>query len=47
MRVLAWACGIAGAGLLAGTAGAQDWIEIRCDRVDPPGGMQFSPARSE
>jgi hypothetical protein len=47
MRVRTWVGGIAGAALLAGTAGAQDWIEIRFGTVNPPLGMQHSPARSE
>src|SRR5918992_1344879 len=33
--------GVAGAVLLAGTAGAQDKIEIRFGTTNPPGGTQY------
>jgi TRAP-type transport system periplasmic protein len=41
MRVRTCLGGIAGALLLAGTAGAQDKIEIRFGTTNPPGGMQY------
>jgi Bacterial extracellular solute-binding protein, family 7 len=41
MRVRTWVGGIAGAVLLAATAGAQDKVEIRFGTTNPPGGMQY------
>jgi hypothetical protein len=41
MRVRTCLGGIAGALLLAGTAGAQDKIEIRFGTTNPPGGTHY------